>query len=299
MKRPDLFVLGAPKCGTTLMARWLSACPEVFVSPVKEPHYFCEEHRWTPTLAAYEALFASADPETLWVAEASVWHLYSPSAVPAILDYAPTAKFIVMVRDPVSLIASMHEQHCFNGNELVTDLAEAVLLSDSRLEGGRDGIRDGYAPASHMAYFDCCALGKQLERLFRRVPRERVHVVVFDDLKADPQRVFDAVRAFLGLPAMLVPTLETVNGAKERRSPWLDRWVLRLARLKSALGVRGRLGILAVIRRHNVAYRKREPVPEALRVQIRERMREDVALLSRTLRRDLSTEWGFTEGASK
>ena len=40
MKRPDFFILGAPKCGTTSMAAWLSEHPNVFMSPIKEPFFF-------------------------------------------------------------------------------------------------------------------------------------------------------------------------------------------------------------------------------------------------------------------
>lgn len=291
MKRPNLFVLGAPKCGTTALARWLAAHPDVYVSPVKEPHYFCDEHRRTPTLEAYERLFAGAGPQTPWVCEASVWYLFSPTAVPNILRYSPDARFVVMVREPTSMAASMHEQHRFNGNELVDDLEAALALNDTRRDGAHDGIRAAYEPAVHLAYYETCALGAQLERLFALVPRDRVHVIVFDDLQRDPVGVHAGVLRFLDLPPTAPPSLERVNAAKERRHPWLDALVLRAAGVKNRLGITRRLGLLAALRRRNVRYRERAAIPASLVATMRDRFANDTVILSRMLERDLVAEW--------
>ena len=37
-----LFIVGAPRCGTTTMARWLQAHPQILFPFVKEPHFFCQ-----------------------------------------------------------------------------------------------------------------------------------------------------------------------------------------------------------------------------------------------------------------
>jgi hypothetical protein len=289
MKRPNLFILGAPKCGTTALATWLSAHPEVFVSPVKEPHYFCEDHRLTPTLGAYEALFSEADPQRhRWVCEASVWHLFSDTAVPNILRYAPEARFIVMVRSPLDMAPSMHEQHRFNGDELVPDFAEALALDATRNQGNPEGVRPGYPEPRHLAYFRSCALGWQLERLFERVPRERVHVIVFDDLARDASGTHADVLAFLGLPAMPLADAGKVNAAKRRKSFLLDAWVLQLAKVKQRLGIKARFGLLAGIRRWNITPHRRAPLPYPLLRMMGERYAADVALLGRLLGRDLA-----------
>src|SRR5690554_4562039 len=41
--KPDFFIVGAPKCGTTAMYQYLKAHPEVFMPAYKEPHYFAED----------------------------------------------------------------------------------------------------------------------------------------------------------------------------------------------------------------------------------------------------------------
>ena len=84
-RRPDFFILGAPKCGTTALSEYLRRHPRVFVSRPKEPHYFCADfdYYYAPgqrTEEHYLRLFAEADEGHLAVGEASVWYLYSEDA---------------------------------------------------------------------------------------------------------------------------------------------------------------------------------------------------------------------------
>jgi hypothetical protein len=73
-RKPDFFIVGAPKCGTTALFRYLAAHPAVFMPASKEPNYFCTDLPMdgrVATLNEYEALFSSAQPHAL-TGEASV-----------------------------------------------------------------------------------------------------------------------------------------------------------------------------------------------------------------------------------
>lgn len=41
--RPDFFVAGASKCGTTALFEYLSSHPHVYMSRDKEPKFFCTD----------------------------------------------------------------------------------------------------------------------------------------------------------------------------------------------------------------------------------------------------------------
>ena len=58
-KIPNLFVIGAPKCGTTSILKYLDQHPEIFVSDIKEPHYFNKDsgHRYYFEEEEYLRLF--------------------------------------------------------------------------------------------------------------------------------------------------------------------------------------------------------------------------------------------------
>ncbi|MGH8212324.1 MAG: sulfotransferase, partial [Rhodanobacteraceae bacterium] len=98
--KPDFFIVGAPRCGTTWLYRHLSMHPRVFVSAQKEPHYFNTDSRfrWIETAGDYESLFRDAPADAQAVGEASVLYLHSAVAAANILRYQPQARFIAMVR---------------------------------------------------------------------------------------------------------------------------------------------------------------------------------------------------------
>ncbi|HSF96284.1 MAG TPA: sulfotransferase [Thermohalobaculum sp.] len=287
MKKPNLFILGAPKCGTTAMSTWLSSHSRVFVSPVKEPHYFSSEYRLTPTLEAYEALFEQAEEKHRWVCEASVWQMFSPNAVPAILEYCPDASFIVMLRNPVRMVPSMHRQQLVNGNEKLHDLQAALDADAPRRAGKFVGARKGYPP-DHLAYLHSCALGWQLQRAMRLIQPGKLHIVVHDDLAKDAESTFAGVLAFLGLEAEAGIHLGKVNVAKTRRSYVLDATVRAAVAAKARLGLNLQTGMLSALRKWNLRV---QPVPEPdaeVTSRLREAFADDVKLTSDLIGRDLS-----------
>lgn len=69
MIKPNFFIVGAPKCGTTSLAHWLAGHPQVFMSPVKEPHFFNTDYqRYLNSLKVTSAFLTAPSGVTLrWV----------------------------------------------------------------------------------------------------------------------------------------------------------------------------------------------------------------------------------------
>jgi hypothetical protein len=134
---PDFFIVGAPKCGTTAMYRWLAAHPEVFV-PVKEIHYFGSDlaHRRPPVSEErYRALFADAVAAHRAVGDVAVWYLMSESAVEEIHAFNPDARIIVMLRRPDDMLYSLHSQLLYSGEEDLLDFGAALDAESERAQG--------------------------------------------------------------------------------------------------------------------------------------------------------------------
>ena len=73
MKKPNLFIVGAPKCGTTAWAQYLNTHPKIGFSNRKEPHYFCDDFqgfRWAKNRIEYEEMFRDIEENVEYVAEA-------------------------------------------------------------------------------------------------------------------------------------------------------------------------------------------------------------------------------------
>src|SRR5438477_11547979 len=114
MNKPNFFILGAPKCGTTSMAKWLSDHPEIFMSADKELNYYNMDHKRSEikNYQHYLYFFKKATEKHKIIGEASVWYLFSKEAVPNILkDSNKEVKFLVMIRNPIQMAYSLHQEH--------------------------------------------------------------------------------------------------------------------------------------------------------------------------------------------
>ncbi len=288
MKKPNFFIIGAPKCGTTSLASWLAEHPQIFFSKYKESHHFNTDHNnyWFSEREHYEELFRDAKESHRAVGEGSVWYLYSRVAVPNIEKYAPGSRYIVCLRNPVEMVYSLHEQQLVEGNEHIAEFHAAWGLRDARVKG--ESVSRWCRDPRHLAYGHACLLGSQLQRLYEHVPRERVHTVLLDDVKVDPREVYLSVLEFLGLDDDGRSSFERKNPAKERRSMALNHVVQTLGNLKRGLGIRRGLGVLNAIDKKNLRIRPRPLLSDKMRYELQDYFRDDIALLESLLDRDLS-----------
>jgi hypothetical protein len=288
MIKPNFFILGAPKCGTTSLAAWLSEHPHIYM-PEKEPHFFNTDHRrFLNSMESYERLFAGANARHRAVGEASVWYLSSASAVKNILDYAPDAKFIVMLRNPIDMAPSLHEEQVFTGREDVADFAKAWNLREAR-RAGRCLPTMVWDPKL-VQYDDLCSLGVQVQRLLQTVPRERVKFLLLEDVARDPGDAYRSVLEFLSVDDDRRQDFETHNRAKARRWKSLVTVAWAVSSAKAALGMERGLGLWKRIDAMNRVERPRPPIGDDMKQVLRDYFATDVALLQNLIRRDLS-QW--------
>src|SRR4051812_43170535 len=108
------------------MNAYLDQHPDIFMGE-KELHFFGNDLKIKSRITEEEYLskFINAGNAKI-IGEASVWYLYSASAAAEIKAYSPDAKIIIMLREPVELMYSMHSQHLYDGNEDVADFSGAI-----------------------------------------------------------------------------------------------------------------------------------------------------------------------------
>ena len=99
MPVPNLFIVGASKCGTTGLYHLLEKHDECCMSSVKEPHYFNSTEK---TKDWYLSLFTACKGSSV-IGEASPIYsetTYFPSVPGKIYEFNPSAKIVYMVRHP-------------------------------------------------------------------------------------------------------------------------------------------------------------------------------------------------------
>lgn len=205
--RPNFFLIGAAKCGTTSVAAYLDQHPEVFVSKPKEPNFFSFEPNSKPVCVgpgdsehlyelllkysvtspqAYEELFAEAS-DCKAIGEASVRYLYESHTAPKIADYSPEAKLIVLLRDPVDRLHSHFHMNVRQHIEPLS-LVDAIEAEDERVDLG-------WGWDWH--YRRVGAYGSQLRRFYEYFDRSQVLVLFHKDLQKRPQETMQAIFSHL------------------------------------------------------------------------------------------------------
>ncbi len=289
MIKPNFFIIGAPKCGTTSLAAWLAEHPQIYMCPGKEPHFFNRDGAyWIETLAKYESLFAYANSQHLAVGEASTRYLYSRVAVPQIIEYNPDAKFIVCIRNPIDMVLSLHSEMVWRGQETVRDFERAWQLQAERKSGRHIPLTIRRDP-ERVQYGAYCRLGEQLARLYTLIVRERVLVLVLEDLAKDPAEEYRKTLGFLNVDESFQTEFAVWNQRKAVRWPLMSLVLSYLNQLRWHLGFRMRLNIYDKVQRAiNKADAEQTRISPDLRNELVAYFSDDIHLLEHLLGRDFS-----------
>jgi hypothetical protein len=223
---PNFLIVGAAKCGTTSLADWLRAHPDVWIPPEKELMFFDRDDRADDT-AWYRACFAGAGDEAA-VGEASPTYMTSPKALDRIAALLPGVRVIVMLRQPVDRAYS-HYWHWREREGEGRSFAKVVAFELQPGRAEETGRWDAKHPErySYLAHGNYC---RQLDWLAERFPAEAQHVILFDDFRRDPAAVYRAVCRFLGVDDEPVPEdVGAVSNPTVRFEPeWLWRAFIRV-----------------------------------------------------------------------
>jgi hypothetical protein len=294
IKRPDFFIVGAPKCGTTALIDYLKQHPDVFVPERKELDYFGSDlvfKGYRLSEEQYLSWFAAANGEKR-AGEGSVWYLRSDRAAAEIKAFSPAARIIIMLRNPVDVMHALHSQRVFNGNEDIEDFAAALEAEADR----RQGLRLPQRATDHFGclYRETVRYASQVERYFDVFGRDRVRVILYDDFARQTARVYRETCQFLEVNDDFQPSLHIVNARKRVRSRAVREFLRRPPAAAGlffrALGLRPDRngGYKGWLRRLNSTARSLPSLDPVVRKRLEREFQPEVRQLSKLLGRDLS-----------
>lgn len=193
---PNLFLVGAAKAGTTSLYRELARHPAIYMSPMKEPHFFSqiepapERKAFFPHVSdehEYLALFKGATTEEM-LGEASTSYLWDQHAAERIKSAVPEARILIILRDPVERAYSQYWNDVREG-------IEGRSFLDALLEEQRSGP-GGWGVSS--LHIDCGRYADQVQRYVDRFGA-RVHVLFFEEFVGHEASAIADVHSFLGV----------------------------------------------------------------------------------------------------
>jgi len=196
---PDFLILGAQKAGTTALYAYLRWHPQISGPSFKEVSFFDRHYvrgeRW------YRAHLPARRSGTI-VGEASPSYLFHPLAPQRVAQLLPHARLIALLRNPVDRAFSHYQHEVALGREPLT-FEEAIDREDERMQGEVEHmLRDPEYFSEAWWNYTYLARGQyaaQLERWFQAFPRERLLVLLTDELADDPAGTHRRVLEFLGV----------------------------------------------------------------------------------------------------
>jgi hypothetical protein len=295
MRKPNFFIVGAPKSGTTALNEYLKQHSEIFIPRGKEFHFFGSDlkkskKKYIHDINKYLSFFSAARDEKR-IGENSVMYLYSKMAPRDIKEFNSSAKIIMMLRDPVDMLYSFHSQLLYGGFEDIVDFQVALHAEEERKRGLR--IPKGAFLQDALFYHDVARYAEQVQRYFEVFGHENVHVIIFDDFKTDTAGSFRKTLRFLDVNEDFEPNYKIINPNKRARSrfvtnlynnpPYMELWpdstlLPRLLRNKAA----------KILRRVNTIYGPRSPMDPDLKKRLKSEFKPEADRLSELLGRDLS-----------
>jgi len=290
---PNLFIVGAPKCGTTAWAEYLRTHPEIFFPAAKDQCYFAFDlpnFRLTNNEADYAQLFAASRDAKI-IGEASAMYLFSKAAAGAIRDHDPAAKILIFLRRQEDYLPSLHNQFLWEFAEEIEDFETAWRLSGQRPPTAIPAL---CVEPKTLDYVAMGRFGEQVERFLANFPADQVRVIWFEGWVADPRATYLEILRFLGLEDDGRTDFPPINRGVTYRSRTLTRLIVSPptglrsgARLfKKLTGPLGRqLHRIALRLARRASARGYKKIGPALREEIRHYYAEDNRLLEKQLRR--------------
>ena len=231
IKVPNLFLVGAPKCGTTTLVDWLSSSGDVFVPRGREPHFFADDifpERVCNTLERYEALYAKAPMDTRYYLDGSTGYLSSSVAIEAAVSHCANAKFVASVRDPAEMIISLHRERANEGREKELSARKAWIECTVTSEPVRKRALD---------YKFQCDLPKQIKHIRSVVPHENLLILTLKEIAEEPEMTYTTLMDFLDVPFTEYPNFHVHGAAISRRSVAAQSLIFGLKMARQKLGI--------------------------------------------------------------
>jgi hypothetical protein len=303
--RPDFFIVGAAKAGTTAMQQILASHPAIYMSPIKEPNFFYNEvaisdlrsglqdklkkenaeqwikdgmhgEIWNAFLRdelLYKKLFEKASTSQI-CGEASVSYLYSLEVAKNIFNYNPESKIIILLRNPAERAWSHFMMEKRMG--LVPksfSVAFDLYKNDNHKIWGKDPIF-----LSGGMYY------AQVKRYLDVFPKEQVYICFYENYKANPVKTIKQILEFLGVTESNDIKIKVAN---EARKSIFDNY-LPSGGLKHTLRtLTQRLGLHAILKKL-LSKKSDEKLPTDLRKQLSNYYLDDIIKLEQLLNVNLN-----------
>jgi Sulfotransferase domain len=305
--KPNLFIVGQPKTGTTALHQFLGQHPEIYMSSIKEPHFFCADFHLESDRAygkqrfydfrsesAYLQLFSKAKNVKV-AGESSTNYLYSQVAAEKIHNFNPDAKIIIVLREPAKFLYSLHSHYVKFTEENEPDFLTALALETKRKQ--EEALSPRVTSPSYLYYSQRVQYYQQVKRYCDRFKPEQIKVIIFEEFKSANERIFREILEFLEVEPNFTPEYSAINVNKEVKFKAVNNLInnpLAKSISKNLLSQEFndfvRDNVVEKLLWHQAPKAK---IPEEIKRQLMQQYQPEVAKISELLQLDLLSKWGY------
>lgn len=192
---PSFVVLGAQKSASTYIQQCLLEHPDIYM-PQKETPFFENPAYLQTSIESFESLF-KAVPEDKCIGIKCPSYLGSPECPERIAKHLNDVKLIVVLRNPVERAISAYFWYMYFD-----------MLPIEPLEEGIKNILDESYREKHRAAKDILDFGfyhKHLIHYLQHFERNRILILLDNEIKVDPLKVVKSVYQFLEVDDDYIP----------------------------------------------------------------------------------------------
>ena len=203
-KWPNFFIVGAPRAGTTSLYEYLSDIDGIYMSPIKQPHFFSVSvdekillQRPFRKENEYLKLFENVKNETA-IGEATPVYLWDPEAPKLIKEKVPDAKIIIILRDPV--------ERAFSHYLLTVGFGQESQSFSNAIQKALNAKPDYSGGILESGFY-----GEQILRYMKFFDKNQIKIIIFEEFIKDTKSHMKEILDFLNVPAPLPENFKRIH----------------------------------------------------------------------------------------
>lgn len=284
---PNLFIVGAAKCGTTSLANALSRHLQIFMSVKKEPHYFVTKYKTLPLCGPGDKTdYISSEDEYLdlyrdgsdatYLLDASTEYLYYHACAEDIYRFNPDSRIIIMLRDPVQRAISSYK-HLTRDSREKRPFDESLALEEWRIEHNWGVL---------WRYKDLGLYYEQVKHYLNVFGRERVQIIFLEDFNRNQEETIRSLLKWLDIK------YEDITSKRKDNIGGVPSFSLKIARLLSGVPIIRKIGKAMISEKAYQRFVERNIQQVEISPETKNKLREffthDIQQLEKLLECDLS-----------
>ena len=238
-KKPNFFIVGAAKSGTTSLYHHLKQHPEIYLSPIKEPNFFSTDikiENFSPAYRKrttfvdnsyfnttplkeiqlsfirnsqqYAKLFQAVTNEKI-ICEASTSYLYASEAARNIFEFNPTSKILIILRNPM--------ERTFSHYLMAVKYGFTALNFRQALEKDLASPNKGWGQSE--LFIELSLYYEQLKRYFNIFPKNQIKIILFEEFISHQEQTIKEIYRFLSINPQYYTNLDKKNAAEIPKFP--------------------------------------------------------------------------------